>query len=348
MYVSVLRLLVLKIGASTILHRCVHNMGATWSQFFPPAPRLTETNLPRQDGKVFIVTGGASGVGYELCAILYQAGAKVYMAGRSEADAQSAISTIKVQPTASPGILRFLSITLDDLATIKPAVERFTASESNLHVLFNNAGISNPPKGSVGAQGQELQLATNCLGPYLFTQLLVPILTRTAQATNPGAVRVVWTSSITTDIGAPESGLDLADLESPPADPQKNYTTSKTGNWFLADALARQIGSKGVLSVTQNPGNLKTALTRHLPRIVPILAAPLLYKPRMGAYTELWAAFSPDLVIEDGGKYIVPWGRLHPNPRQDLLDALKSKEEGGTGIAALFVEYCRRQTAEFR
>ncbi|MCJ1399349.1 hypothetical protein MMC11_002551 [Xylographa trunciseda] len=265
-------------------------MGSTWSQFFPPAPRLTEANLPRQDSKVFIVTGGASGVGYELCTILYHAGAKVYMGGRSEANAQAAISKIQARPAASAGELKFLPITLDDLATIKPAMKRFTASESRLDVLFNNAGVSNPTQGSVGAQGQELQLATSCLGPYLFTQLLVPTLT----------------SSIATDLGAPNGGLDLADLDTPPSDQQKNYATSKTGNWFLADALAKQVGSKDVLSVTQNPGNLKTALTRHLPSIVPILAAPLLYKPKMGAYTELWAAFSPDLVIEDGGEYIVP------------------------------------------
>ena len=67
-------------------------MGVTFSQFFPPKPTLTEVNLPSQKGKVFIVTGGTSGVGFELCAILYQAGGKVYLAGRSEANAQFAIS----------------------------------------------------------------------------------------------------------------------------------------------------------------------------------------------------------------------------------------------------------------
>ena len=58
-------------------------MGVTFSQFFPPTPTLTEANLPSQKGKVFIVTGGASGVGFELCSILYQKGGKVYLAGRS-------------------------------------------------------------------------------------------------------------------------------------------------------------------------------------------------------------------------------------------------------------------------
>ena len=117
-------------------------MAITFSQLFPPKPTLTEANLPSQKGKVFIVTGGASGVGFELCAILYQAGGKVYLVGRSEAKAQFAISKIKALFPTSPGELVFLSVHLDDLTTIEPAVEAFTAKESKLNVLFNNAGVS--------------------------------------------------------------------------------------------------------------------------------------------------------------------------------------------------------------
>ena len=115
------------------------------------------------------MTGGASGVGFELCAILYHAGGKVYLAGRSEANAQSAISNIKARSPTSPGELIFLSVHLDDLTTIKPAVEAFTAKESKLDVLFNNAGVSLPPAGSLSAQGHELQMATNRLGLCLLT-----------------------------------------------------------------------------------------------------------------------------------------------------------------------------------
>ena len=328
-------------------------MGVTFSQFFPPQPTLSEANLPSQKGKVFIVTGGASGVGFELCSILYQAGGKVYLAGRSEANAQSAISKIKtLSPTSSGGgELNFLSLSLDDLTTIKPAVEAFTSKESILDVLFNNAGVSLPPRGSVLAQGHELQMATNCLGPYLLTQLLLPILQHTAQdAPSAGAVRVIWTSSIAVDLGAPRSGINISHLTTPPADQQTNYTASKTGNWFLADALAAQAGGpKGrILSLTQNPGNLKTSLLRHAPWILGFATAPLLYGAKMGAYTELWAGLSQELDIEDGGRYVVPWGRVHPDPRPDLLAAMKTREQGGTGIAASFVEYCEKQTAGFR
>ncbi|KAL9037637.1 MAG: hypothetical protein Q9214_005614 [Letrouitia sp. 1 TL-2023] len=320
-------------------------MGAIFSQFFPPQPTLTEANLPRQKGKVFMVTGGASGIGLELCALLYQAGGKVYLAGRSEVNAESAISRIKAASTTSSGELVFLSLALDNLATIKPAVEAFIALESRLDVLFNNAGLALPPHGSVSAQGHELQMATNCLGHYLLTQLLLPTLLQTAESAAPATVRVVWTSSISVDAQASRSKINIT---SPTLDQQKNYAYSKTGNWFLASSLATQVGSKGLLSVTQNPGNLKTPIMRNVPWILGLILSPILYDAKMGAYTELWAGLSADLRIEDGGRYVVPWGRLHPCPRQDLLAALKTCEDGGTGAAASFAEYCEKQTAAFR
>ena len=326
---------------STTANVCMPTMGVTYSQFFPPPATLTEENLSSQNAKVFVVTGGASGVGLELCAILYQAGGKVYLAGRSEANAQAAISKITARPATTPGELNFLLLSLDDLTTIKPAVEALIAKESRLDVLFKNAGISLPPPGSVSAQGHELQMATNCLGHYLFAQLLLPTLLHTAKSASSAAVRVIWTSSIAVDGTAPNGGMNISELTEIPSNQQRNYLNSKTGNWFLASALADQVGSDGILSVTQNPGNLKTGLLRHAPWSVKLLGyalTPILYSAKMGAYTELWAGLSQDLKIEDGGKYVVPWGRLHPNPRPDLVAALKSQENGGTGIAALFTD----------
>jgi NAD(P)-dependent dehydrogenase (short-subunit alcohol dehydrogenase family) len=326
-------------------------MGATFSQFFPPRPTLTEANIASQQGRVFLVTGGTSGIGFEICRILYQAGGKVYLAGRSEEQAIAAIKRIKgtgAEPANLYGDLLFLYISLDDLATIRPAVETFQASESRLDVLFNNAGVSNPPRGSVSVQGHELQMATNCLGPYLLTQLLLPTLARTARDTSSATVRVIWTSSIAVELGAPKDGLDVAKLSTPSSNQQENYAVSKIGNWYLASALASQAAKDGVLSVTVNPGNLKSALTRHLPAIVPILASPLLYKPVFGAYTQLWAGLSSELSIKDGGNYVMPWGRIHPSPSPKLVASLATKEDGGTGAAKAFAEWCDAQTFSFR
>ena len=328
-------------------------MGITFSQFFPPAPVLTEKNLARQAGKVFLVTGGASGVGRELASILYRAGGRVYIAGRSEPDARRAIKAIRAAPLSSTapsdpvGSLEFLSLDLSDLASVRAAAAAFRSREARLDVLWNNAGVSMPPAGSASAQGHELQLATNCLGPYLLTQLLLPLLRTTAAGAAAGAVRVVWSSSIVVDLSAPAGGFALADVPHPSPDPQANYARSKTGNWFLAAALGRAEKARGVLSLTQNPGNLATNLTRHRPWLG-WAVRPLLYPARMGAYTELWSGLAEELGMEASGGYVVPWGRMHPGPRQDLLEAVKGKDEGGAGRAEEFEAWCEEQVKEFR
>lgn len=140
----------------------------------------------------------------------------------------------------------------------------------------------------------------------------------------------------------------MEEVINPSKDQQVNYTNSKTGNWYLASLLAHQIGSHGVLSVCHNPGNLHSNLLRHMPSIIGYIVSPLLYHAKFGAYTNLWSGLSPGLQIEDGGRFILPWGRFHPNPRPDLLENLKSKEQGGTGTAADFVEYCDKIIADYR
>lgn len=224
----------------------------------------------------------------------------------------------------------------------------FTQSESRLDVLFNNAGVSNPPRGSVSPQNFDLQLATNCLGPHLLTQLLLPILKSTADKEPPASVRVVWTSSIVVDISCPADGVRIHELQDPTTHPQRNYENTKLGNWFLANALSNQAGADGILSVTVNPGNLKSDLTRHFSPILPFLAGPLLYPARKGAYTALWAGLSSQLQISDGGKYIIPWGGLHPRPREDLLQAMKPREDGQSCNAELFINFCNEQISPFR
>ncbi|KAF4439934.1 hypothetical protein F53441_12435 [Fusarium austroafricanum] len=321
-------------------------MGNTYSLLFPPKPHFTEENLTSQEGRVFIVTGGYSGVGFELSRMLYQAGGRVYIAGRSVEQGEAAILEIVKQCPDSPGILAFCTIDLADLDSVKEAAEGFFAEESRLDVLFNNAGVSNPPAGSISAQGYELSMATNAIGPWYFTQLLLPILKETAKDQPPASVRVIWTSSIVTDLSVPKGGVNMKEVINPTRDQQANYTNSKTGNWYLSSVLADQIGSHGVLSVCINPGNLHTNLLRHMPWWLEHVVSPLLYHARFGAYTNLWAGISPDLKIEDGGRFIWPFGRFHPNPRADLLENLKSKEKGGTGTAAEFAEYCNKAIAD--
>lgn len=360
-------------------------MGNLLSQVFPPTPKFTEANLPDLAGKVYIVTGGYSGAGYELTSMLYHAGATVYIAGRSQCKAYDAIEQItsSQSPSSSSsltsedgasegqsvGELKFLYLDLADLSTITPAVRRFLRWESRLDVLFNNAGVSCPPMGSVSKQGHELQFATNALGPYLLTKLLSPILASTAKTSAPSDVRVVFATSthaetVTTILdeeghaGQTTLALDRSHLVPPNTttthSPQANYAASKLANWFLADhfsahcpILSRSKGT-GVLSLVQNPGGMMTPLLRHMPSWVPLVFAPFLYPPRFGAYTQLFAGLSPDLTVaEHSGRWIQPWGRVHTGPRREVLAATRSTEKGGTGLAAEVIAYCEKEISSF-
>ncbi|KAL6816424.1 hypothetical protein J3E69DRAFT_345417 [Trichoderma sp. SZMC 28015] len=322
-------------------------MGNQWSQFFPPKPTFTEANVGSLDGKVVIVTGGSSGIGFELAKILYQKNAKVYIAARDEEKTRKAIDDIKASG-ASNGSLEFLLLKLDDLSSIKASADEFKAKESKLHVLWNNAGVSQPPAGSVSAQGIELQFATNCLGPFAFTQLLLPLLEATAadEATPKGSVRVVWTSSQVMELSAPTDGIIIDELRTPPKDRNRSYTNSKTGNYFLATELARRAASSSIVSVSLNPGALNTNLLKNALHLK-YMAYPLLHKPRFGALTELYAGLSTDISLENNGSYIIPWGRISTGVRADLVNASKPTEEGGSGKAQEFWELCVEKTRDY-
>jgi NAD(P)-dependent dehydrogenase (short-subunit alcohol dehydrogenase family) len=207
---------------------------AQLSQFFPPKPAFTEADIAPQHDRVFIVTGGASGIGLELTKVLYQKGGRVYIAGQSEDKARQAIQEIQtaLPPSDSYGSLDFLHLDLADLTSIKGSADAFKANESRLDVLWNNAGVSQPPLGSVSKQGIELQLATNCLGPFLFTHLLLPLLESTAAAgasTSAGSVRVIWTSSQMMELSAPQGGILMSEMRSPPKDVTRNNVKGCVG-----------------------------------------------------------------------------------------------------------------------
>ncbi|KAK9238845.1 hypothetical protein V1525DRAFT_82374 [Lipomyces kononenkoae] len=321
-------------------------MGGILAQNFPPSPTFTEKNVPSLAGKVFIVTGGNSGVGLELVKILYSKGGTVYIAGRSPKKTAAEIETIKSIHTVTAGHLKSLPLDLSDLTTVPVCASTFLAQESRLDVLFNNAGIAHVPAGSVTVQGYEAHMGTNCLGHFLLTQLLLPVLLRTVKSSPKDSVRVVFTNSSIIDLEGPPGGLSLAELA--PGNYSKNkarnYSASKTGNWFLASEFDKRTRNDGLVCVAQNPGNLTTKSWNGVPWMIRMLMKPVMHEPKMGAYTELWAGLSPDVKCEDGGRTAIPWGRWHPAPRKDILESLKTKEEGGTGLAAEFWGWCEEQT----
>lgn len=320
-----------------------------WPQLRPsPRAPLTAANLPSQAGKVFIITGSTAGIGLELTKILHAAGGTVYMAARSESKATAAIAAI-TSDTTSVGSIHYLHLDLADLTTIKPFATAFLASESRLDILFNNAGVANMPASARTPQNLEMHMGVNCVGPYLLTQLLSQQLIATAAApgTPPNSVRVVWSSSMLVDVLAPPEGVPPAELDAPSKDQNRNYAVSKTGNWFLAARLAKQLGPKGVVSITHNPGNLRTGIFDDTPRLIVWASLPVLFKAVDGAHTTLWAGLAPEVTVRDGGRYVVPWGKWHSRPREDLLQAIQEKGDGGKGLARGLEEWCESVTKAF-
>ncbi|KAF2816101.1 uncharacterized protein BDZ99DRAFT_505646 [Mytilinidion resinicola] len=285
---------------------------------WPPTATLTENNLPSQTGKVFLITGGASSVGLALARILYTAGGRIYIAGLSEANGLAAIKSTTASLTASPN-RRHARVPAS--RPRRPAHHRARRRRvpkarkaaarpvQQRRRLLAPGSVARPPR------GDELMLATNWPGAVS----IHPAAAAAARAARRGSASgVVWTSSIAVDAQAP------------------------TGR------RPRRAGREGVWSVTQNPGNLNTNLTRHMPRLVVLAVRPLLYESRYGPYTELWAGLSEELGEGDQGGYVVPWGRRHPSLREDLVEAVKSVEEGGKGRAKGFAGWCEERTKGFR
>lgn len=218
-----------------------------------PPPPLTEKNLPDQTGKVYIITGANTGVGYEVTSILYSHNAKVYVAARTESKAQSAIDSIKKKHPMSKGSLHYLHLNLSDLSTIKESANEFLSKEDKLHWLDNNAGVMIPPKNQQGAQGYNLTYQTNILGPFLFTKLLLPVLKRTAESEPKGTVRVSWAGSLAVVLQSPPKGHKWKvdkDGNETLDDTLRNenvYGVSKAANYYLAHEFGRRYNDQGVM-----------------------------------------------------------------------------------------------------
>lgn len=218
----------------------------------------------------------------------------------------AAIKSIKAAEIKSVGDLTFLHLDLGDLTTIKKSAETFLSKEKKLHVLFNNAGVMNPAQGSKTAQGYELQLGTNNIGPFMFTQLLLPALKAAANAEPKGTVRVVWVSSSAAEApfcptgGVPINNLDYHDDKSA----MHKYAVSKAGNYLHSTEFAKRYRCEGIVSVALNPGNLNSDLWRTQGAVMSrVLKSFVLHPPIYGAYTELFAGISPDVTMEKSGEW---------------------------------------------
>jgi NAD(P)-dependent dehydrogenase (short-subunit alcohol dehydrogenase family) len=276
--------------------------------------------LPSLAGKVYLVTGGNTGVGFHTVDELAKHGARVYLGARSPGKAEAAINQIRAETPAAD--VRFLHMDLMDLQSVVAAAKQFRHTEQKLHGLVNNAGIMATPF-ALSGDGFEAQWQTNYLAHWLLTWHLLDTLTKTLQEEEEesgsaalGSVRVV---NVTSDGHgfAPKAGIDFVDINQEKGGLWSRYGQSKLANILHAKQLNKLFGpdgtetaKSGIWAAAVHPGHLDTNLNRQtaFPKFVSTVLKVLgaYSHAREGAYNSVFAVASPDFKAGDSGEYFVP------------------------------------------
>ncbi|KAH9932806.1 NAD(P)-binding protein [Epithele typhae] len=284
----------------------MRNYATVAGQAYPPKPTFAVDQIPDLAGSVMIVTGGNTGIGYETCKALLAHDAKVYLAARSREKGHAAIARLK-EETGKDAV--FLELDLASMKSIKRAAEEFAAKEGALRVLFNNAGVMNPPISALTEEGHDLQWGVNVLGHFYFTELLLPLLAAGAKSSPDHHSRVITTSSS----GAYPGKIDFDTFKDSKhrrkVHPELLYFNSKLGNTVVAHQAALRYADMGIISIALNPGNLDSELYRTIPSVGRwIVAKVMLYPNWYGALTQLYAGTMPD-ALKLNGEFMIPWAR---------------------------------------
>ena len=218
------------------------------------------TLIPDQTGRRILITGANSGIGYPAARELARAGAHVVLAARDRSKGEAAIGRIKSDiPKAQ---LELGLLDLASLASVGDFAKRELDRGLPLDVLIDNAGVMAPPKRLESKDGFELQFATNVLGHFALTGLLMPALERAvtqSAARLKQSPRIVFLASIAHKRGA----INFDDLQATKSySPMGSYQQSKLADLMLAFELDRRLKAKGspISSIAAHPGVSNTNL----------------------------------------------------------------------------------------
>jgi NAD(P)-dependent dehydrogenase (short-subunit alcohol dehydrogenase family) len=268
--------------------------------------KWTAAHVPDQTGRVAVITGANTGIGFEAAAVLAGKGVHIVMAVRDLEKGRNAASRIADgNPTARITVQR---LDLSSLMSVRAAAAEIKAANPRIDLLINNAGVMFTPEG-LTPDGVEFQFGTNHLGHFALTGLLLDSLLPVSGS------RVVTISSLAHRV----AGSTNVDDVQRPYDRIAAYGRSKLANLLFTYELARRLSTRdtGTIAVAAHPGNSRTDLFRNSPgwlRIGAKALAPLVSQsPKMGALPTLRAATDPNV---SGGEYYGPGGlaeqRGHP------------------------------------
>jgi NAD(P)-dependent dehydrogenase (short-subunit alcohol dehydrogenase family) len=269
--------------------------------------------IPVLTGKVVLVTGATSGIGFSAAAVLASKGATVILAARSAE--KSAAARDQILATSPRAEVATLPLDLASLKDINRAAAEFQSSHDRLDVLINNAGVMVPPY-SKTEDGFELQFGTNHLGHFALTGLLLKQIVAAPQS------RIVTLSS-----GAHRAGrIHFEDLQS-----ERGYSAtgaygqSKLANLLFTYELQRRLDDSGssTIAVAAHPGWARTALQRHAAAhwwwSAARMVEPLFSQSSdEGALPTLRAATDPSA---KGGEYYGPSGFMEGKGQPVLVNS---------------------------
>jgi len=267
-------------------------------------------------GKVAIVTGANSGIGFHTALELGRAGATVVVACRDERRGREALRTMQEQ--APEATFRFEKLDLADLASVRAFAARFLAGGEALDVLVNNAGVMAIPKRELTGDGFERQFGTNVLGHFALTGLLLSALRRSASP------RVVTLSSGMAAVGR----IHLDDLQSQRCySPSLTYARSKLANLLFMAELGRR--APWLTSVSAHPGATHSGLQRYAGLGTRIIMSFLGQDAAAGALPSLYAATEEVTT----GEYFAPGRMLHLNGSPTRVRPPRRAEDAETARA---------------
>lgn len=261
----------------------------------------TENDIQDLSGKVAVVTGANSGIGFETAAALAKRRAEVVLAVRNMEKGKAALN--KIKSVYSSANVKLMKLDLSDLSSVRTFAADFLNKHDSLSILINNAGIMNPPL-QFTKDGFESQFGGNHLGHFALTGLLLPRLLSTPES------RVVTLSSI----AAHNAAIHFGNLDASKGyKGWEFYGQSKLANLLFARELNNKLGSHraDTRSVACHPGFSNTNLTSFgsgkRPNVFMRVLAKFMTQPaHMGSLPSLYSAASPAI---QGGEYIGPDGR---------------------------------------
>ena len=290
--------------------------------------KWTPQQMPPQQGRVAIVTGANSGIGYQAARYLSRAGATVILACRNREKGEGARAKIvSEKPTTSSPATNVEVRVLDvaDLDSVRRFASEFLSENQPLDLLINNAGVMAIPQRRTTPQGFEMQFGTNHLGHFALTGLLLPALLRQPDS------RVVTVASIAHKRGK----LNFDDLNAERSyDPRGAYQQSKVANLVFGLEFDRRLRARSAetASVIAHPGVAVTNIVSNgmgsglKGRIVNALLPFVAQSDDRGSWPLLYAATSPHA---HGGGYYGPDGiaevkgtPVEVKPKPHALDPL--------------------------